>query len=1179
MKKGLIFILTLTLFVSVFFMGTSTKADMVETSPGSLEYYEEVELSKVILGTETSYALTEDGRLFGWGYNSYGVIGDGTDIDRLAPVDVTRNFELDDFEKIIKADFGNTLSVVLTNFGRVFTWGNNSGGQLGDGASADTLIPVDITENFALEVDDMIVDIEVGGDNSFALTESGDLFAWGSNENGKLGDGTEDDQYLPINVIDNIGLYYYETIEMMSLGGEHSMIVTSSGRLISWGANGEGELGDGSSTTNSTPTDVTSYLGLHTEEVVVQAIAGYGTSMALTSEGRVMTWGNNEYGQMADGTLESKSSPVDVTANFSFEEDEYIIEASTVEGFVIALTNQNRVFTWGYNDDGQLGTGDSTQYPLPQDITLVLGLAPTEGIINVDASYYNSTVLTDTGRCLIWGYNGQGQIGDGTKTDSLIPIDIQDNFRITSIMEASLAHDETIVDVSIGKYHYAAVTSYGNLFTWGDNFFGQLGDGTVLNTNQPMNITNQFNLAEVEKIIDVELGEYHSVALTNTGRVFTWGENEIGQLGNMSTTDLYVPTELPASDFGSEGVVSITVYDKMNAAMTASGRLFTWGFNWHGELGDGTEVHKLVPTEVTGNFGLAVDETIEKISFGLYHTALITSAGRLFTWGNNSYGELGTGTTSIVPTLIPTELSLSNFGGHPIVDVSAGYHTTAVVTDTGKLYTWGLNNVGQLGHGTTTNSSVPVEVLSTNFDDETVESVNLGFQHTTAITSSGTLYAWGLNNVGQLGDGTFIRKTSPQAIPMFDGTETFAQASPGQETALAITDDGVMYRWGRASIGENGFENQLRDYVPVRKFDMNTIEYIYSALTIEYYSDVIPVSIFPTFNIGDQLFSITISGIEYLVDELTVSNGRIDLELDNTGVINEVFDIEIDSISYVEGVQTPVTGYTSKSVVMMDLEAPTFDEIEDQIVEAGTPPIDWTEFVENLDDNSDMFVIIGVETDIYSYGIIGDYTVTMTAKDVSGNETSQTFAVEIVDTTPPVVTVTGQVIFNLELGEWYHDGGARFSDNADGEGNAYLTEDTVMVDSGTIGTYILYYTYTDTSGNTSVTVSRTVIVADTIAPAVTGVINDEVFENGSEVTITFEEGTATLNDEEFTSGTVVTEPGEYTLVVTDVYGNANTTVFTIESSSHVVLILIIGVAVIAVGAGGFLLAKKYLRKV
>jgi len=135
-------------------------------------------------------------------------------------------------------------------------------------------------------------------------------------------------------------------------------------------------------------------------------------------------------------------------------------------------------------------------------------------------------------------------------------------------------------------------------------------------------------------------------------------------------------------------------------------------------MGDGTTVSKSIPTDVTGNFGLAIGETITDIEFGLYFSTALTSNGRYFTWGYNSTGQLGNGTTSITPIATPVEMDLAAFGGETIADISAGYAHTSVVTSSGKIYTWGLNNAGQLGDGTMTNSSTPTEIPASYFGEK-----------------------------------------------------------------------------------------------------------------------------------------------------------------------------------------------------------------------------------------------------------------------------------------------------------------------------------------------------------------------------------------------------------------------------------------------------------------------------
>src|SRR5690606_26201765 len=186
------------------------------------------------------------------------------------------------------------------------------------------------------------------------------------------------------------------------------------------------------------------------------------------------------------------------------------------------------------------------------------------------------------------------------------------------------------------------------LFTWGDNDYGQLGDGTTTNRSTPREITNRFSLATGDKIIQVSLGNIHSAAETNSGVQFNWGDHDYGQLGDGTTTNKLTPREITNRFSLATGdkIIQVSLGNVHSAALTSSGRLFTWGDNDYGQLGDGTTTNKLTPTEITNRFSLATGDKIIQVSLGRNHSAALTSSGRLFTWGYNYYGQLGDGTTT-----------------------------------------------------------------------------------------------------------------------------------------------------------------------------------------------------------------------------------------------------------------------------------------------------------------------------------------------------------------------------------------------------------------------------------------------------------------------------------------------------------------------------------------------------
>jgi alpha-tubulin suppressor-like RCC1 family protein len=365
-----------------------------------------------------------------------------------------------------------------------------------------------------------------------------------------------------------------------------------------------------------------------------------------------------------------------------------------------AITETGKLYTWGFNNYGQIGDGTTTNISTPTLIDSFGG----EKIVAVSLGYYHSSAITETGKLYTWGYNYYGQLGDGTTTQRNTP----------TLIDAF--GGEKIVAVSLGQHHSSAITETGKLYTWGFNNYGQIGDGTTTNISTPTLIDSFGG----EKIVSVSLGTYHTSAITETGKLYTWGYNYYGQLGDGTTTQRNTPTLIDA--FGGEKIVAVSLWGNHSSAITETGKLYTWGYNTQGQLGDGTTTQRNTPTLIDAFGG----EKIVAVSLGQHHSSAITETGKLYTWGFNNYGQIGDGTT----TNRPTPTLIDAFGGEKIVAVSLGgfwnsssdntYHSSAI-TETGKLYTWGRNHVGQLGDGTTTNISTPTLIDATSFSGENIE--------------------------------------------------------------------------------------------------------------------------------------------------------------------------------------------------------------------------------------------------------------------------------------------------------------------------------------------------------------------------------------------------------------------------------------------------------------------------
>ncbi len=324
--------------------------------------------------------------------------------------------------------------------------------------------------------------------------------------------------------------------------------------------------------------------------------------------------------------------------------------------------------------------------------------------------------------------------------------------------------------VSLGRYHSAAITEDGSLYLWGDNWYGQLGNGTEEDSATPIKI--------MDNVAAVSLGAYHSAAITEDGSLYLWGDNWYGQLGNGTEEDSATPIKI------MDNVAAVSLGNDHSAAITEDGSLYLWGNNYRGQLGDGTTEDRATPVKIMDN--------VAAVSLGSRHSAAITEDGSLYMWGNNGNGQLGNGTEEDSATPIKI---MDN-----VAAVSLGYWHSAAITEDGSLYLWGYNGDGQLGNGTTEDSATPIKIM------DNVAAVSLGVDHSAAITEDGSLYLWGDNGDGQLGNGTTENSATPIKI-----MDNVAAVSLGDDHSAAITEDGSLYMWGRNGNGQLGNGNSGGD--------------------------------------------------------------------------------------------------------------------------------------------------------------------------------------------------------------------------------------------------------------------------------------------------------------------------------------------------------------------------------
>jgi len=346
-------------------------------------------------------------------------------------------------------------------------------------------------------------------------------------------------------------------------------------------------------------------------------------------------------------------------------------------------------------------------------------------------------------------------------------------FTLVSMSPVHAAPSEKAVilrnTIASGTFHTLAIKSDGSLWAWGLNAHGELGDGTNTNRVSPVKI--------MDDVASVSAGQYYSMAIKTDGSLWVWGCNINGQLGDGTTDYRNKPYKI------MDNVICVSAGGECALAVKDDYSLWAWGANDYGQLGDGTTTDKMTPIKIM--------DDVKLTSAGSWHAAAIKSDGSLWEWG---YGR------TTAPEKVLDDVKSISLGG---------YHTMAIKTD-GSLWAWGGNYSGQLGDGTTEDKYSPIRIM------DGVKSVSAGngytlHGYTLAVKTDDSLWAWGINFWGQLGDGTTARKTLPVKI-----MDEVASASAYGGHSVALKTDGNLWTWGMNEDGQLGDGTTIDQLAPVK---------------------------------------------------------------------------------------------------------------------------------------------------------------------------------------------------------------------------------------------------------------------------------------------------------------------------------------------------------------------------
>lgn len=739
-------------------------------------------------------ARTSDGKVLAWGLNERGQLGDGTTVDRARPVEV-QGFPVD--SPVVDVSAGREHSLAVTADGRVYAWGANGEGEVGDGTRVERRTPTLVTSTLTAGPTadpagplPVIVDVEAGG-ASYARTAGGDVYGWGPNREGQLGIGANETTHVSAaRRVRPAKMAVITNAAEVSAGIDHALVRTQTGTVYSMGYAWRGQLGNGwiGDVRTTNPVQVTAFPGIGAA-TIAQIEAAEETSWARTSDGRVYAWGSGDGGALgvAQG---GASSPVPVPGLTGVAE----ITGGTEFGF--ARLAGGGVRGWGRGGAAQLGDGVAADRFTPVDLPALAGstrlaagrahalavdaggtlrawgdltfgqvgngkirYVPTavavpgvDGIAEAVAGGGFTVARTTGGAVLAWGANDAGVLGNGTTAGRATPRPV---VGLSGIVDVATGLPNGRLPDRAAQRHVLAVDGDGDVWAWGRNAYGQLGDGTRTDRFRPVQIDVPGT------VVAVAAGGTHSLALTSAGDVYAWGDG-----AELQTAAGSAPVLTPAKVGGDlPAVTQIEAGSEVSVARTAAGAIWVWGSNRRGQLalGEGSPIEaNSAPSEVALPAALAPAGTV---AAGGDHVLAAGDGGSVWGWGFTLSSQVREPTA---PQIVRSPLRITELDGRTVTRLASGLRHSLALTSSGDVVGWGSNEQHQSGHGVYVYErpfDVPLPVDAT--------AVSAGQTHSLALGADGKVYVWGDAAGGALGFGV------PAVVPTPAG-EGVAPADPDE---------------------------------------------------------------------------------------------------------------------------------------------------------------------------------------------------------------------------------------------------------------------------------------------------------------------------------------------------------------------------------------------------------------